>query len=122
MLIPFMLLLLALFSSGCSPQKAGVDLLVTGKTFSLTDVLVDGKSVVGNVNKDTSRTIEGITSFSLDQGTHLIELIGSDGRHVEIEAKIKARDNYVSYDSAAGRIQWNDGEYQVSPGRPVIIK
>ncbi|MBI5407827.1 MAG: hypothetical protein HZA14_00515 [Nitrospirae bacterium] len=126
----FMLISLILLSSvmisACTPQKAGVDLLVTGKSFSLSEVLVDGKSAFSDMNKNNSAgehlPVEEIISFPVNRGSHRIVLLGKDGRKVEIEATIKAKENYASYDSHAGVLQWNDGEYPVFPGQAVVVK
>jgi hypothetical protein len=106
----------------CSPGKAGVDLLVTGKTFSLVDVIVDGNNINEQGSDKEKQSMEGIVFIPVSTGIHHIVLIGRDSKRVEIKAKINLRENYLSYDSDAGIIQWNDNEYPVAFDTVIAVK
>lgn len=132
---------------GCTPRKAGIVLSVDGKEFSNAEVFINNRKIghfkqmvaksTGEIyidgeyiRKDTSSPLIGkednysghLDFFSLEPGTHHIALVARSGKRVEIEVRIDAGENYVSFSPEKGKLQWNNDEYKIVPDKLTKIR
>jgi len=140
------LILLFIFL-GCTPKRAGIYLSVDGKEFSNADVFINNNKI-GHfeqmVTKSTGETyIEGkyigqfdsppligkednysghFDYFSLEPGTYHIALVAQSGKRIEVEVRINAGENYVSFSPEKGKLLWNNDEYKIIPGKVTVVK